>query len=245
MQTYASTRAKLLLAAMCSLVVSFQAMAQVPDSTYRKPELPTGPPVPVGQPQPRPRIEEQPKPAPVVVAPQEESEEQEEGQPLRFIDRLYVGGSFGLQFGTFTNISLLPTVSYAFTPKFYGGLGAVYHYASGNGFKLNHYGGRAFTQLELFDLSQMELLNFGDGAILAHAEVEILSIEVPFYDALGRRRTDRSALTIPMIGLGFRQKLSSKGSFDLLVLYNGADDMNNPYNNPVIRFGFNIPLTSR
>ncbi|RIJ41820.1 hypothetical protein [Pontibacter oryzae] len=239
MQTHASSRPKLLLAALFFFFISFQSMAQVPDSTYRKPELPTGPPVPVEQPQqPRPkqRVEEQPKPAPVVVASQEEEKQQEE-QELRFIDKLYVGGSFGLQFGTYTNISLLPTVSYAITPKLFGGLGVVYHYESGEGFKLNHYGGRAFTQLEMFDI--------GDGAVLAHAEVESLSIEVPYYDALGRRQTDRNALTIPLIGVGYRQRISNKGSFDILVLYNGNDDLINPYSNPVIRVGFNIPLTPR
>ncbi|SFF96312.1 hypothetical protein [Pontibacter chinhatensis] len=216
------------------LLLGTEALAQVPDTTYRKPELPTGPPAPVEQPRPQPRVVERPQPEPTVVKEQvaEEPEEQ-----LRFIDKLYFGGSFGLQFGTYTNISLLPTISYAITPRFFAGVGGVYHYQSGGGFNMHHYGGRGILQLEMFDV--------GSGTVLAHGEVETLSIAVPFYDVYGRRRTDRSALSIPLVGLGYRQRISGKGSFDLLVLYNGNGDPINPYNNPVIRAGFNFPFTSR
>ncbi|ARS35136.1 hypothetical protein [Pontibacter actiniarum] len=231
----------IVLSLALTLFISTEAAAQVPDSTYKKPELPTGPPVPVEQPRPQPRqrVQEQPKPEPVVVEQQQPEVVQEEQVevPLRFIDKLYIGGSFGLQFGSFTSISLLPTLSYAVTPKFYLGVGGVYHYESGSGFNLHHFGGRGFTQLEMFEV--------GGGAVLAHAEVEALSIEVPYFDATGRRRTDRSSLTMPMVGLGYRQRISDKGSFDLLVLYNGNDDPINPYSNPVIRAGFNIGLTRR
>lgn len=225
----------LILPLLLVLLASPNAAAQVPDTTYRKPELPTGPPAPVVQPrpQPQPRVREQQQPQ--VVRQQEQDEPQEE--QLRFIDRLYFGGSFGLQFGTYTNIALLPTLSYALTPKLFAGVGGVYHYQSGDGFNLHHYGGRALLQVEMFSI--------GDGAVLAHAEAEALSISVPYFDATGRRYTDRTALTIPMVGLGYRQRISHKGSFDILVLYNGNDDPINPYSNPVIRVGFNVPFTSR
>ncbi|WP_235336662.1 hypothetical protein [Pontibacter korlensis] len=218
------------------LLSSTDTAAQVPDTVYRKPELPTGPPAPVEQqrPQQQPKVKEQSQPE--VVQRNEKEEEQPEEQ-LRFIDKLYFGGSFGLQFGTFTTISLLPTISYAITPKLYAGVGGVYHYESGDGFNLHHYGGRVFGQLEMF--------NIGDGAVLAHAEIESLSIAVPYFDVTGRRRTDRTGLSMPLVGLGYRQRISSKGFFDLLVLYNGNDDPINPYSNPVIRIGFNIPFTNR
>ncbi|MCX2741485.1 hypothetical protein [Pontibacter anaerobius] len=227
----------LLLPLLFVLFASTGAAAQVPDTTYRKPELPTGPPAPVEQPRPRPqpRVREQPEPEPEVVQQQEREAQPEE--QLRFIDRLYFGGSFGLQFGTYTSISLLPTISYALTPKLYAGVGGVYHYESGEGFNLHHYGGRGLAQLEMF--------NIGDGAVLAHAEAEVLSVAVPYYDVTGRRHIDRTALTIPMIGIGYRQRFSNNGYFDMLLLYNGNDDPINPYSNPVIRVGFNVPFTRR
>ncbi|TPE42537.1 hypothetical protein FJM65_18165 [Pontibacter mangrovi] len=186
--------------------------------------MPTGPPAPVEPtaPRPQPRVVEQPE-------PKEEAPEAQLEEQLRFVDKLYFGGNFGLQFGTFTNISLLPTLNYAVTPKFYTGVGGVYHFQSGGGgHSLHHYGGRGFLQLEMF--------NIGDGTVLAHGEVEALNI--------ARADLGRTTLSIPMVGLGYRQRFS-KGFFDLLVLYNGNSDFYNPYNNPVIRAGFNIPFTSR
>lgn len=237
MLTHMRLLTPLLLLLLFVLLASTEAAAQVPDTTYRKPELPTGPPAPTERPRPQPRVREQQQPVPEVVQQEEKVEKQEPAEELRFIDRLYFGGSFGLQFGTFTNISLLPTISYAITPKLYAGVGGVYHYQSGGGFNLHHYGGRGLVQLEMF--------NIGGGAVLAHAEAEFLSVAVPFYDSFGRRHVERASLNIPMIGLGYRQRFSSRGYFDMLVLYNGNEDPINPYNNPVIRVGFNIALTRR
>ncbi|WP_266205218.1 hypothetical protein [Pontibacter kalidii] len=228
----------LLLPLLLVLLTSPDAAAQVPDTTYRKPELPTGPPVPVQQPrpQPQPRVREQQQPAPEVVRQQQQQkqDEQQEEQ-LRFIDRLYFGGSFGLQFGTYTSISLLPTISYAMRPRLFVGVGGVYRYESGHGLNLHHYGARGFTQFEMF--------NVGDGAVVAHAEVENLSIQLP--PGYNGPTSDRSTLAMPMFGLGYRQRISDKGFLDLLVLYNSNDDPINPYSNPVIRVGFNVPFTSR
>lgn len=223
------------LSLLCLLLAYANAYAQVPDTTYRKPELPTGPPVPVTQPTPQPKVQEQPKPQPQfepeVVQQQDEEVYEDE---LRFIDKLYFGGSLGLQFGTYTSISLMPTISYALTPKVYLGLGGVYHYESGNGVSFNHYGARGYAQLEMF--------NIGDGAVLAHAEVEALSLE--YYPRFSNEK-ERMSLTMPLIGLGYRQRLSSKASFDLLLLYNTNEDDLAPYSNPIIRAGFNIPFTRR
>ncbi|NDK55431.1 hypothetical protein GWO68_05845 [Pontibacter sp. BT213] len=198
--------------------------------------MPAGPP---GSPQPapaqvKPKPQAQPKPPvtqPEVVKPQDEQEEEE---PQEFIDKLYFGGSFGLQFGSYTNITLLPIIGYRVTDKFSVGTGIVYHFISDGGVSLHNYGGRAFTQLEV--------VNIGDGALLAHAEVEALSRQYlrvyPNYTYDKLRKT----LVMPMFGVGYRQRISEKASFDLLLLYNMNDDPVNPYSNPVIRAGINLPF---
>ncbi|GHA60198.1 hypothetical protein [Pontibacter akesuensis] len=226
----------LCLPSLLLLLSSNNAAAQVPDTTYRKPELPTGPPVPVEK--QRPRVQEQPKPKPQVIEQELPVQQETDEEQLRFIDKLYFGGSLGLQFGTFTNISIMPTLSYAVFPKVFAGVGAVYHYKSGGGVNFNNYGGRGYLQGELVEI--------GGGALLAHGEVESLSVEYAYYDQMGRMMgKTRSSLTMPLVGLGYRQRISSKGSFDLLVLYNANDSFYNPYSNPVIRFGLNIPFTNR
>lgn len=209
---------------------SFTAFGQVePDTVKRKRELPTGPPAGTPPPRTQPRVIQQ-KPLPEPVKQEDEKEE------MSFKERLYTGGSFGLQFGTYTNISLLPILGYRVTEKWNIGAGVVYHYIKGGNISLNNYGGRGFTQFELF--------NIGDGAVLAHSEVEVLSSEYLVFDNSGyymgiRRKT----VALPLAGLGYRQRISDRASFDILLLYNFSQDDANPYDNPVIRAGFNIPLT--
>ena len=229
---------------LIGLFSSTTAQAQVePDTTQRsKPALPTGPPAPTEQPVPRERQEQKPavQPRPTQQRPRVQTLPREQEpvleQPLRPIDRMYFGGSFGLQFGTFTNISLLPILGYRLTDKFSLGVGAVYHFSKFGSNSYSGFGARTFTQLELF--------NIGDGAVLGHAEVEFLNTKYEIQG--GGLSNNRTNITLPLVGLGYRQRISEKASVDMLVLYNVNDDeRGNPYNNPVFRVGFNIPFTSR
>ncbi|MCC9167616.1 hypothetical protein [Pontibacter harenae] len=208
--------------------IGHSAFAQVePDTVRRKESLPTGPPATAPPAQRQPRVQQ---PQPVVV-----KQEPADREKLTLMDRLYWGGSLGLQFGTFTNVSLLPIIGYRVTDRFSFGGGVVYNYRSGGGVSLQNYGGRAFTQVELIEI--------GGGAILAHGEIEALSAQYLVYNPTTRfYDKQRKMLSLPLIGVGYRQRISEKASFDLLLLYNGSSDIANPYNNPVIRGGVNIPF---
>lgn len=217
------------------LSFGYTAFGQVePDTVKRKRELPTGPPAVNPQPRKQAPVIKQ-TPPPVVV----EQSRQEEEERIPFKDRLYTGGSFGLQFGTYTNISLLPILGYQVTEKWSVGTGIVYHYIRGGDLSLNNYGGRFFTQLELLPL--------GEGAIIAHGEVEVLSSEYILTDQSRRYMGKaRQVIPIPMAGLGYRQRIGDRASFDILLLYNFRQgEVANPYDNPLFRAGFNIPLTRR
>lgn len=223
-------------ALLCTLLLllATAAQAQDQDSTQQqKQELPAGPPMPTERPQPRQRPAPQP---PAQSLPPSEAEQEEVEAPLRHIDRMYFGGSFGLQFGTYTNISLLPIIGYKVTEKLRVGAGAVYHYIGYRGNSYSSYGARAFTQMEFF--------NIGDGAVLGHAEVEFLNTR--YEDTYGYIGDERTLLTLPLVGVGYRQRISDKASLDMLLLYNVNNRVSgNPYSNPVFRVGFNIPFTNR
>ena len=45
-------------------------------------------------------------------------------EPASFMDKLFLGGNFGLQFGTVTNIEFSPLVGYHITNRLAGGVGA-------------------------------------------------------------------------------------------------------------------------
>lgn len=227
--------AGVLAALLLLLIISQNATAQTPDTLSRKPALPTGPPLPPEQPRPQ-RQEPQVRPAPPVVVAPEARQTADGEDPLAPIDRLYFGGSFGLQFGTYTNISLLPILGYRLTEKFSVGAGLVYQFVSYRSYSYSNYGGRGFMQAELFDI--------GNGAILAHGEVEVLNAEYNgpgSYMAAGAER--RNTVAMPMVGFGYRQRIGDRASFDILVLYNTNDANDyNPYSNPVFRAGLNIPF---
>lgn len=209
------------------------AFAQVPDSTQRKPALPTGPPAPVEQNYPRQqeRVQEQPKaqqPVPVI------KQEQEDDEETTFADRLYWGGSFGLQFGNYTNISLLPIIGEKVTKTFSVGTGLVYHFIRTNNTNFQNFGGRAFLQQEV-------LANLiGEGSVVLHGEYEVLGVEKYWPTNTNGFEIDRRVVAMPMAGIGYRQS-AGRASFDFLVLYN-FNDIDSPYSNPVIRAGFNIPF---
>ncbi|WP_439882354.1 hypothetical protein ACSX1A_04140 [Pontibacter sp. MBLB2868] len=215
------------------LFICKPAFAQVPDTTQHKPALPTGPPAPVEQNSPRPQQRVQDKPSvqqPIPVAKQEEADE----EAVAFMDRLYWGGSFGLQFGSYTNISLLPILGYKVTDKFSVGTGAVYHFIRTNNTTFQNFGGRAFLQQEV--LSNL----IGDGSLVLHGEYEVLGVEKYWPTNTNGYELERRIVSMPMAGLGYRQS-AGRASFDFLVLYN-FNDIDSPYSNPVIRAGFNIPF---
>ncbi|WP_299821561.1 hypothetical protein [uncultured Pontibacter sp.] len=223
-----------LLFLLLVLFTSLPAFAQVPDTVYRKPELPTGPPAPVQETKPRPQQRVQDKP--VVAQPQQESANQqpEPKEELALADRLYFGGSFGLQFGTYTNISLLPVLGYKVTDKFSVGPGFVYHFIRSGGQSFQNFGGKVFAQHEVLG----GVIN--SGAILVHAEYEGLSYENYWRTPNGTYELTRRTIYTPLAGVGYRQS-AGRASFDMLLLYN-FNEVDSPYSNPVIRAGFNIPF---
>jgi hypothetical protein len=147
-----------------------------------------------------------------------------------FSDRIYVGGNFGLQFGTYyTLVDIAPLAGYKFTEKFSSGLGATYIYYKYKdptynfSFHTNVYGGSVFSRYFISDY------------IFAHAELEELSLETfDYFD----QKVQRIWVPALFIGGGYQQPIGGHGFAQFLILYDVIQDLNSPYNNPVIRIGF-------
>ncbi|WP_187262318.1 hypothetical protein [Pontibacter beigongshangensis] len=219
-------RATCVVAAILCLLSASAALAQTEsDTSYVKPMPPAGPPA--GQQPMSPRVQEE--------------------RPT-LMDRLYTGGGFGLQFGTVTNISVSPILGFMATEKFWFGTGFIYQYQRGRiydrfgnrlgAITLQSYGMKFFAQQELFNL---EAINLG-GKILAHGEYELLNMQYTEQDPSGQSYKTNRVETTPMVGLGYRQSIGGRATADLYVLYNLSNSPYTPYRNPIIRFGFNIPL---
>lgn len=144
------------------------------------------------------------------------------------LDRVIVGGGFGLQFGTVTLVEVSPTIGYLITDNLLAGIGGRYIYYEenylGSSYQTNIYGGNAFTQY------------FFTENLLGHVEYEMLNLESGFAEA---NRINISSL---FVGGGYRSSLGGNSFASILVLYNLNDDINSPYTNPVIRIGFGFGL---
>ncbi|CAG5012876.1 hypothetical protein DYBT9275_05266 [Dyadobacter sp. CECT 9275] len=75
-------------------------------------------------------------------------------QDRPFIDRVRLGGSFGLSFGTVTNVNLSPMAGYELTEKLVAGVGVTGMYFRSRYYDINdfYYGGRAFMMYQLFPM---------------------------------------------------------------------------------------------
>lgn len=146
-------------------------------------------------------------------------------------DKVFFGGSIGLQFGDVTMIDLSPQVGYYVTKSLAIGMGFSYKYFKDTryitDFSTSIYGGNAFSRLFLF------------GDLYAHAELEALNIE-EFNPDLQEFNENRIWVYGVLVGGGFRRRIGQKAAINLEILYNLNHTRNTPYKNPVIRISFNF-----
>lgn len=148
-------------------------------------------------------------------------------------ERLVIGGSFGVQFGTLTMFDISPMVGYKITDRFMAGLGGTYRYyreragANSIAFRANIAGGSVWSRFYVLE------------NIFAHAEFEALRIEI-----VGGTRRRGFFKNNALIGVGYSQpfgeKVSTFASF-LFPVYTSNRDIE-IYQLPVIRFGLLVHL---
>jgi hypothetical protein len=156
--------------------------------------------------------------------------------------RIYVGGNFGLGFGTFTNIDISPMAGYNLNKYLSAGLGASWMFYSyrfaGVSERASFYGGRAFGRLvplpETFP------------SIFLHGEYETINNERWVENALGAFEFKRTWTPAIHLGGGFRQMAGENSFFTFTVLWNLLDDgtqASSIYGGPLnYRVGFIIGL---
>jgi len=144
-------------------------------------------------------------------------------------DRLFFGGGFGLQFGSYTNIEISPLVGLKLTPEFQIGAGMSYQFISSDfyDFSTSIYGYRGFS-------NYLVLSN-----IFVHAEYESLSLESKYFDYLNRYpNTDRFWVGSFLVGGGYRMMVGERSSVNFMILFNLNETVYSPYSNPIFRLGF-------
>ncbi len=135
-------------------------------------------------------------------------------QNLAFKDRLYTGGNFWANFGTFTNVEISPLLGYRVTNEYSVGIGAKYNYFKDRrppAFSTSMYGGSVFNRY-------IFLRNF-----VAHAEFEMLNLEI-FQATTSSVTRERQWVPIGLVGGGY-----ASNGFQIMALYDLIGDERNPY----------------
>ncbi|PSR53039.1 hypothetical protein AHMF7605_05605 [Adhaeribacter arboris] len=222
-----------------------------PNSTSpaTQPTAPVQQPAPQKQPVPRttqPQQDDQGAPVyqadpnlePLHRKPISEINKSGEEAPQTFLDRTFIGSTGGIGFGSdsysgsYFNISLSPFVGYRILSRWAVGPGVTYEYVGSNGYHLSTYGGKLFTQVDLFK------------GILFHAEHELLSVADLELNTSQQIVETRRNISSTLAGGGYRQMNGNFG-MDLYVLFNLNNGVYQYRSNPVVRVGFIYNLHSR
>jgi len=155
--------------------------------------------------------------------------------PLR--ERLFFGGSIGLQFGTITNIEVSPIVGLWVLPRLAVAAGPDYRFYKDPVGQTNIYGGRGYTQIVLIkDINSIIPIGLNMGLFL-HAEDEFLSLESAFWKN-PPYTSDRFSVNTLLAGGGISQPLGRRGAINMMVLWMLNDSGYNIYGNPEVRVSF-------
>lgn len=160
----------------------------------------------------------------------------DETPPLR--ERLFYGGSFGLQFGTYTNINVTPMVGLWVRPRIAIAAGPNYTYYKDPYIKTTMYGGNTYVQfVPVRDINNAIPIGLHMGIFL-HLEDELLSLESAVWDP--RNTGNRFLVNTLLGGFGISQQLGMRSSLNLMFLWTLTDSGYSLYNNPEIRVSFSF-----
>jgi len=147
-------------------------------------------------------------------------------------ERLFYGGSLGLQLGTLTDIDLSPIVGLWLLPRLNIAAGPKYEYYKFYDERANFYGGRVYTQyVFLKDLDNLIPMGVHLGFFL-HAEDEFFRLD--YTD--GTDWVSRFINT-PLIGAGLSQPLGRRSAMNFMVLW-PLDNFFGLYSEPELRISF-------
>jgi len=166
---------------------------------------------------------------------QEQSRTREEPPPLK--ERLFFGGSFGLQFGTITDIQFSPVAGIWLLPRVAVAAGPNYRYFKDPFDRTSIYGGKAYSEfIFLQDLDNIIPIGLHFGMFF-HVEDEVLSLESSFFRTMPQD-TDRFLINTVLAGVGIRQQMGRRSSLNMTFLWALNDHGYGIYGNPEIRISF-------
>ncbi|HPJ60844.1 MAG TPA: hypothetical protein PLV06_06645 [Bacteroidales bacterium] len=153
-----------------------------------------------------------------------------EAPPLR--ERIFFGGSLGLQFGTLTDIDVSPVVGLWVLPRLNVAAGPKYRFMKYYDERVNVYGGRVYSQFYFIqDFDNVIPLGVHLGLFL-HAEDEFYTYK--YSDGVS---SESYFINTPLVGGGISQPLGRRSSMNIMFLF-ALEDTYEIYADPTIRISF-------
>jgi hypothetical protein len=158
-------------------------------------------------------------------------------EPPPLSDRIFFGGSFGLQFGSITDIQVSPVAGIWVLPRVAVAAGPTYRFYKDYFIKTDLYGGRGYVQLAVIqNLNNIIPIGSNTGIFL-HLEDELLSLassawKTPPYSS------NRFYLNTVLAGGGLSQQIGRRASINLMALWPLNQSIYNIYSNPEFRVSF-------
>jgi hypothetical protein len=160
----------------------------------------------------------------------------QEKPPLR--ERMFFGGTLGLQFGTYTNIQATPIVGLWVRPRIAIAAGPHFQYYKDPYFETTIYGGNGYIQfVPLKDLNNIVPVGIHMGLFL-HLEDELLSLESAVWDPMNN--SNRFTINTVLAGFGISQQMGARSAINIMFLWALNNSAYGLYSNPEIRLSFNF-----
>jgi hypothetical protein len=154
-----------------------------------------------------------------------------------FKERLFYGGSFGLQLGTITNIELSPVIGFWVLPRLAIAVGPNYQFYKVASVWTDIYGGRAYTEFVVIqDISSIIPIGSNTGIFL-HCENELLSLQSSFWKD-PPITSKRFFVNTVLAGVGISQRIGRRSSLNMMALWALNDSLYGIYSNPEFRITY-------
>lgn len=158
----------------------------------------------------------------------------EEKPPVK--ERIFFGGNFALQLGTFTDIEVLPVVGFWVFPRIAIAAGPGFRYYSYRSEHTNILSGRSYIQLVLLrDIDKLVPLGVHT-SIIAQLEDEVLSLDSRYWHNISYE-PKRFFVNTVLAGPGVSQQLGKRSSLNIMFLWTLNDTGYQIYSSPEIRLG--------
>lgn len=160
-------------------------------------------------------------------------------EPPPFKERLFYGGSFGLQFGTITDIQVSPVIGFWVLPRLAVAVGPDYRFYKNN--YLNDgtiiYGGKGYLQFVIIQSLNSILPLGANTGIFVHIENELLNLESSYWKN-PPYTSDRFYINTVLAGAGISQQIGRRSALNFMVLWALTESDYEVYSNPEMRISF-------